>query len=106
VAQLVAHRSPKPAVAGSSPVAPANKAKKGIKVSEATPTTVEGKNFFQRAINFLRQVIAELKKVVWPTRFQLFNYTVVVLVFVVIVALIISAFDFLFTQVAIFIFGS
>lgn len=106
MAQLVAHRSPKPAVAGSSPVAPANKAEKRKKVSEATPTTVEGKNFIQRAINFVRQVIAELKKVVWPTRFQLFNYTVVVLVFVVIVALIISAFDFIFTQVAIFIFGS
>lgn len=75
-------------------------------MSEATPTTVEGKNVFQRAINFVRQVISELKKVVWPTRFQLFNYTIVVLVFVVIVALIISAFDFLFTQVAILIFGS
>ena len=75
-------------------------------MSEATPTSVEGKNFIQRSITFLRQVVAELKKVVWPTRFQLFNYTVVVLVFVVIIALIISAFDFLFTQVAIFIFGS
>jgi preprotein translocase subunit SecE len=74
-------------------------------VSEATPTTVEGKNVFERAITFLRQVIAELKKVVWPTKAQLFNYTIVVLVFVVIVALIIAAYDFLFTQIAIFIFG-
>lgn len=75
-------------------------------MSEATPTTAEGRNIFERAATFLRQVIAELKKVVWPTRFQLFNYTVVVLVFVVIVSLMIAAFDFLFTQVAIFIFGS
>ncbi len=74
-------------------------------MSEATPTTVEGSNIFSRAANFLRQVIAELKKVVWPTKSQLFNYTVVVLVFVVIVALIIAAYDFIFTQLAILIFG-
>ena len=74
-------------------------------MSEATPTTVEGSNIFSRAANFVRQVIAELKKVVWPTKSQLFNYTVVVLVFVVIVALIIAAYDFIFTQLAILIFG-
>jgi preprotein translocase subunit SecE len=77
----------------------------GKKVSEATPTTAEGRNIFERAATFLRQVVAELKKVVWPTKSQLFNYTIVVLVFVVIVALIIAAFDFVFTQLAIFIFG-
>ncbi|MFE7511971.1 preprotein translocase subunit SecE, partial [Streptomyces sp. NPDC057540] len=32
---------------------------------------------------FYRQIIAELRKVVWPTRSQLSTYTTVVIVFVV-----------------------
>ena len=63
-------------------------------------------NPFVRARNFIREVISELKKVVWPTQRQLINYTIIVLVFVVIVALIIAAFDFGFTQITIRIFGN
>jgi len=51
-------------------------------------------------------VISELKKVVWPTQRQLINYTIIVLVFVVIVALIIAALDFGFTQITLRIFGN
>lgn len=63
-------------------------------------------NPFVRARNFIREVISELKKVIWPTQRQLINYTIIVLVFVVIVALIIAAFDFGFTQITIRIFGN
>lgn len=63
-------------------------------------------NPFVRARNFLREVISELKKVIWPTQRQLINYTIIVLVFVVIVALIIAAFDFGFTQITLRIFGN
>ena len=44
---------------------------------------------FGRMSLFLRQVIFELKKVVWPTREQLITYTAVVIVFVTIMGLII-----------------
>jgi len=42
---------------------------------------------------FYRQVVAELRKVVWPTRQQLITYFWVVLVFVIIVMTIVSLLD-------------
>jgi len=54
---------------------------------------------------FLRQVIFELKKVVWPTREQLVTYTIVVIVFVTIMGLIIAALDFVFVKLVLFVFG-
>lgn len=38
--------------------------------------------FWGRIVQFVRQVIAELKKVVWPTRDELTTFFVVVIVFV------------------------
>ena len=49
--------------------------------------------FFARIALFVRQVIGELKKVVAPTRKELINYTLVVLVFVVIMMLIVTLLD-------------
>ena len=37
----------------------------------------------RRVITFYKQVVAELRKVIWPTRRELLTYTAVVLVFVV-----------------------
>ena len=54
---------------------------------------------------FLRQVIAELRKVVWPTREQLATYFVVVLVFVLVVIAIVSVLDLAFGTAIFAIFG-
>ena len=54
---------------------------------------------------FFRQVIAELRKVVWPTRNQLVTYTVVVLVFVLAMMGIVAALDLAFSQLNLKIFG-
>lgn len=54
------------------------------------------KGFFGRIVLFIRQVIAELKKVVTPTRSELINYTLVVIAFVAIVMLVVTALDFVF----------
>ena len=54
---------------------------------------------------FLRQVVAELRKVIWPTRKELIAYTIVVVVFVIAMAGIVAALDYVFTQVVLFIFG-
>lgn len=43
---------------------------------------------------FLREVVAELRKVVYPTRQELITYTAVVMVFVLVVMLFVSAIDF------------
>lgn len=43
---------------------------------------------------FLRQVVAELRKVVWPTQRQVMTYFVVVLVFVLVMMAYVSLLDF------------
>nr|WP_083956168.1 preprotein translocase subunit SecE [Tersicoccus phoenicis] len=62
------------------------------------------RNVFARIALFLRQVIAELRKVVTPTRGQWLNYTAVVLVFVVIMMLIVTGLDFAFFSAAKWVF--
>ncbi|WP_067487339.1 preprotein translocase subunit SecE [Actinomadura hibisca] len=42
---------------------------------------------------FVRQVIAELRKVIWPTRSELVTYTTVSLVFVLIMIALVSGLD-------------
>ena len=54
---------------------------------------------------FLKQVIDELRKVIVPTRSELVNYTLVVLVFVIIVILIVSGLDWVFSRAADIVFG-
>ena len=44
-------------------------------------------------VTFYRQVVAELRKVVWPTRDELITYTTVVIVFVVAFAAAVLLFD-------------
>ena len=45
---------------------------------------------------FLRQVLAELRKVVWPTQQQLVTYFFVVLVFVIVVMALVTVLDLVF----------
>ena len=54
---------------------------------------------------FLRQVVAELRKVVRPTREELVAYTSVVLVFVVAIMIFVSLLDFGFGRLVLFVFG-
>ncbi len=69
-------------------------------------TETEAKqNVFARFTLFLRQVVAELKKVVWPTRDQLVTYTIVVIVFVTVLALVVATMDLGFTKAVLKIFG-
>jgi len=51
-------------------------------------------NFFQRAMDFLREVKVELKKVTWPTRKQTTGTTIVVIIFVFVIAAFLGLFDF------------
>ncbi len=60
---------------------------------------------FARIALFIRQVIGELKKVVTPTRRELFGFTAVVLVFVIIMMAIVGALDFVFSALVVFVFG-
>jgi preprotein translocase subunit SecE len=54
---------------------------------------------------FLRQVVAELRKVIWPTRHELVTYTTVALVFILVMVAIVTSLDYGFTKLIIAVFG-
>jgi preprotein translocase subunit SecE len=54
---------------------------------------------------FVRQVIAELRKVIWPTRRELRTYTIVALVFILVMVAIVTSLDYAFTKLVIAAFG-
>lgn len=62
--------------------------------------------FFARIFQFLREVIAELKKVTTPTGKELVQYVIIVLFFVVFMLLLISGLDYVFGQGAFWLFGN
>ena len=64
-----------------------------------------GRNSLGRLTLFLRQVLDELSKVVTPTRRELVNYTLVVLVFVLIMMAFVSVIDLLFGWGVSWVFG-
>jgi preprotein translocase subunit SecE len=73
---------------------------------EKSPEKSEDKlNVFARVGLFYRQVVNELKKVVWPTREMLTTYTTVVLVFVVFIIAVVSLIDLVLTKVVFWVFG-
>ncbi len=75
--------------------------------STATPERQppKKKNLIARILLFYRQVVAEMRKVFWPTRQELITYTIVVIVFVVSFALIVLVFDVGVARVVRAIFG-
>ncbi len=62
-------------------------------------------NFFLRIVIFIRQVFAELRKVVTPTRKELVKFTAVVLGFVVVMMALVYGLDVLFVWVTTVVFG-
>jgi preprotein translocase subunit SecE len=54
---------------------------------------------------FLRQVIAELRKVIWPTRKELVTYTTVAIVFILVMVGIVTGLDTAFTKAVFLVFG-
>ncbi|MCG7287906.1 preprotein translocase subunit SecE [Cellulomonas sp. ACRRI] len=63
------------------------------------------RGLFARIALFVRQVVAELKKVVRPTRTELVTYTGVVLVFVAVVMAFVTLVDFGIGRATFWIFG-
>lgn len=63
------------------------------------------RSLFARIALFWRQVVAELKKVVWPTRQELSTYVVVVIVFVLIIMAFVTVVDIGLGKLMLWIFG-
>jgi preprotein translocase subunit SecE len=74
-------------------------------MSESVETTEEKLGLFARVGLFYRQILSELKKVVWPTRKQLSTYTAVVLVFVMFIIAVVSLLDLVLTKIVFWVFG-
>ena len=73
-------------------------------MSESSPVKSEKSRGRTSPITFYRQVIAELRKVVWPTQQQLVTYFIVVMVFVLIMMAIVSLLDLALGKLAFEIF--
>jgi preprotein translocase subunit SecE len=65
----------------------------------------KGPGIFGRFGRFVREVVAELRKVIWPTRKELLTYTSVVIVFVVIMLTVVGLLDYGFAKAMLFVFG-
>jgi preprotein translocase subunit SecE len=74
-------------------------------VESAKKDRAARRNPFARIVLFIKQVVAELKKVVTPTRKELLSYTLVVLVFVIVMMALVSGLDAVFAWAAVFVFG-
>jgi preprotein translocase subunit SecE len=58
-----------------------------------------------RLIHFLREVVSELRKVIWPSRRELVVYTMVVLVFVSFMVALVALLDMGLGRVVLSVFG-
>lgn len=75
-------------------------AKKGLKkVDKKVEKKASGKrNIVEKVVKYFREVYGELKRVSWPTKKELVSYTVAVVVFVVLMAVIVGLLDFVFAN--------
>ena len=56
-------------------------------------------------ITYIKQVVAELRKVIWPNRKQMVSYTTVVLVFLVFMVALIGVVDLGLAKLVLLVFG-
>ena len=74
--------------------------------SGSVATRQEGRRGGNRISGFFREVVSELRKVIWPTRKVLLTYTAVVIVFVTVVTTIVALLDFGFGKAVLATFGN
>jgi preprotein translocase subunit SecE len=88
--------------AGSRPAAREGAGTRSRAAAERARTESGQKRSLAR---FLREVVAELRKVIWPGRRELITYTTVVIVFVAFIVALVSGLDLLFARGVIAVFG-
>ncbi len=74
-------------------------------MADSRPASSSASSKRTNPATYYRQIVAELRKVVWPTQQQLITYFIVVLVFVLIVMTIVSLLDLGFGKLVFEIFG-
>jgi preprotein translocase subunit SecE len=85
----------------------ADDSKKAKKAKKAKARTSDepSSNPFVFVFNYLKQVVAELRKVIWPNRKQMASYTSVVLVFLVFMVTFIGLVDLGLAKLVLLVFG-
>jgi preprotein translocase subunit SecE len=79
----------------------AKKAKKAKKAKSGDPSS----NPFVFVLTYLKQVVGELRKVIWPNRKQMSSYTSVVLAFLVFMVTLIGLVDLGLAKLVLMVFG-
>jgi preprotein translocase subunit SecE len=74
--------------------------------SGSVATKQEGRRGGNRIGGFFREVVSELRKVIWPTRKELLTYTAVVVTFVVVVTAIVVGLDYVFGKGVLWALGN
>ena len=87
------------ATAGSAQSVKGTKGPKSAKITEEKPGPGA------RIARFIREVVAEMRKVNWPSRKELLTYASVVIVFVVIMMSIVGGLDYVFAWVVSHVFA-
>lgn len=81
---------------------------KGPKAKKKTakkPKDGPSRNPIAFIFNYLKEVVAELRKVIWPNRKQMVSYTTVVLVFLVFMVALIGGVDLGLAKLVTLVFG-
>jgi preprotein translocase subunit SecE len=81
------------------------KAKTGPKSKKSKKSGDRSANPFVFVYNYLKQVVAEMRKVIWPNRKQMFTYTSVVLGFLAFMVALVGLADFGLTKLVLLVFG-
>ncbi|BBX98246.1 preprotein translocase subunit SecE [Mycobacterium lacus] len=81
------------------------KAKGGPKARKAERAGARPANPIAFVYNYLRQVVAEMRKVIWPNRKQMLTYTSVVLAFLAFMVALVGLADFGLTKLVLLVFG-
>ena len=74
--------------------------------SDGVKTKKESRRGGNRIGGFFREVVSELRKVIWPTRKELLTYTGVVIVFVTVMTTIVALLDYGFGKAILASFGN
>jgi preprotein translocase subunit SecE len=100
-------RSRREVTGGGTPAAEADSVKNGDGKKPKTARKQSGpsRNPFTFVWNFLKQVVAELRKVIWPNRKQMISYTTVVLVFLAFMVALIGGVDLGLAKLVTLVFG-
>jgi preprotein translocase subunit SecE len=79
--------------------------KKAKKPKKAKKSGDPSSNPFLFVLTYLKQVVAELRKVIWPNRKQMGSYTSVVLAFLVFMVTLIGLVDLGWAKLVLLVFG-